>query len=579
MKRRTIIIISIIGIIGLTIVIYSFFTKDSGPKYEFITAEIKDIIQEVSVTGQVQPAEDVSLAFEATGKLATLNATIGDQVTKSQLLMQLNNSDLIAQLNQARASVESAQASLEQYQAALASQEAKLDEYKKGTRPEEIQAAQTTVLNAQNSLKDAEQNLTNTKAKAETDLNNLYNDIPDILNDVYTKANNAVVFKPDPLFDNDNGESPDLTFLTKSSNIKFNAEHGRYLAGLELEKIKTNLSNIPTDKSSLDNLLIQTQTSLNTIKSFLVKTNQAINDQLNLSAANILTYQTYINEAETGINNALSSINTQKQLIDAQKQLNASNISTAEASVTTAENTLLSAEDQLTLKRAGYTTEQIAAQEAAVEQAKANISSQQAQIKYAQANVQNITAKIEKTLLRAPIDGVITGVEAKVGEIIAPNVEVIKIISTAKYQIEADVPEVDIAKIKIDDQAKVSLDAYGSDLEFMVKVIKIDPAETIIDGVPTYKTTFEFLTENDLIKSGMTANLDILTAQKENVLVVPQRTVLKKNGTKYVRTLDTETKEVNEITVETGLRGSDGNIEILSGIEAGQEIIISTIED
>ena len=43
------------------------------------------------------------------------------------------------------------------------------------------------------------------------------------------------------------------------------------------------------------------------------------------------------------------------------------------------------------------------------------------------------------------------------------------------------------------------------------EVIKIDPAATIIDGVPTYKVTLKFVDQDERIRSGMTANLDILT--------------------------------------------------------------------
>ena len=71
-------------------------------------------------------------------------------------------------------------------------------------------------------------------------------------------------------------------------------------------------------------------------------------------------------------------------------------------------------------------------------------------------------------------------------------------------------------------------------------MVKINPAETIIDGVPTYKITFQFEEEDGLIKSGMTANLDIVTAERENILSVPQRAVLRSNGSKTIRVLKSE---------------------------------------
>ena len=68
---------------------------------------------------------------------------------------------------------------------------------------------------------------------------------------------------------------------------------------------------------------------------------------------------------------------------------------------------------------------------------------------------------------------------------------------------------------------------------------------------------------------GMTANLDILTAQKNDALIIPQRAITSANGDKFVDIGGTTVKVI------TGLRGSDGNIEILEGLKEGDKIVIS----
>jgi len=73
------------------------------------------------------------------------------------------------------------------------------------------------------------------------------------------------------------------------------------------------------------------------------------------------------------------------------------------------------------------------------------------------------------------------------------------------------------------------------------------------------------------VKSGMTVDVDIICDSRENVLAVPQRTVFNKNGDKFVRVL--EEKNVKEVKVETGIRGSEGEIEILSGLKEGEKVI------
>ncbi|PIV47023.1 hypothetical protein COS21_02120 [bacterium (Candidatus Gribaldobacteria) CG02_land_8_20_14_3_00_41_15] len=89
--------------------------------------------------------------------------------------------------------------------------------------------------------------------------------------------------------------------------------------------------------------------------------------------------------------------------------------------------------------------------------------------------------------------------------------------------------------------------------------------------MPTYKTTFNFTKNSDKIKSGMTANIDVLTAQKENVLAVPYRAIIAKNNEKIVRIISGE--KIEERKAQLGLRGSDGFVEITSGLNEGEKII------
>ncbi len=137
--------------------------------------------------------------------------------------------------------------------------------------------------------------------------------------------------------------------------------------------------------------------------------------------------------------------------------------------------------------------------------------------------------------------------------------------------ISAAVPEVDVAKITIGDKAEVTLDAYGDTTVFPAAVSSIDPAETVIEGVPTYKVTLYFNDRDERVRSGMTANLDILTERREGVFRIPSRAVTTKDGKKIVRVPDIS--GLREVVVETGLRGSDGSIEIVSGLSEGDEVV------
>jgi macrolide-specific efflux system membrane fusion protein len=86
--------------------------------------------------------------------------------------------------------------------------------------------------------------------------------------------------------------------------------------------------------------------------------------------------------------------------------------------------------------------------------------------------------------------------------------------------------------------------------------------------------TVGFNTKDEKIKSGMTANLTILTNNKDNVLVVPSRAVSARGDTRYVQVLQDDKSVEKEVQV--GLKGDDGLWEISSGLNAGEKVIIST---
>jgi len=104
---------------------------------------------------------------------------------------------------------------------------------------------------------------------------------------------------------------------------------------------------------------------------------------------------------------------------------------------------------------------------------------------------------------------------------VAANAAVISVLSNAKFEIEANVSENEIAEVSLADPVAITLDVLGPSEKFSGRIIKIDPAETIVSGVVYYKVTSVFDVEDVKIKSGMTANLDIQTDKKENVLYLP----------------------------------------------------------
>lgn len=507
-KKSRLIVFLLIIILG-GVAFYFYFGGNKKTQYEFAVAKRTNIIQEVDVTGKVRAAKDVDLAFEKGGRVEAVYAEVGEKVGTGQVLVVLEHGDISAQLLAAQANVKV--------------QKAKLDELRRGTRPEEIQVQETKVENAKTALQDAKKNLV------------------DKLQDAYTKSDDAVRNKADQIFSNPRSSNPQLVLLTSDSQLKTSLESGRVSIESIFKSWQASLVGL-TLSSDFVLFVSNANKNLEQIKSFLDKAALAVNG----FAANSNFIQTTIDGWKSDISTARTNVNTAVV-----------NLSAADEKLRTTESSLTLEEQELLLEKAGTPPEQVDAQEAEVEQA--------------EANVKNYEALIAKMLLRVPFEGTVTRQDAKVGEIVSQNISVVSLMSVATFQIEASVSEADIAKIAVGNKAKVTLDALGSEAEFNAQVVSIDPAETIIEGVPTYKTTFVFEDIDPRIKSGMTANLTIITARRDNVIVIPQRALIIKDGGKSVL-VSTNDLEPKEIKVETGLRGSDGNIEILSGLKEGDRV-------
>jgi HlyD family secretion protein len=367
---------------------------------------------------------------------------------------------------------------------------------------------------------------------AEQALSNYYNDVLNTINDSLSKSEDAVRSKTTGLFSGNLSIGYNLTFSTCNSSISREAKDLRTTAELEIERWNDEFTKLGAaeTRATYDSALTAAQNHLEVVQQFVDAVNRALLTNCALNNSSLDTARASMATAQTNITTAITNINTLKQNIASQR------ISVANDDA---------------------------------------VAAQEARVRAAQASVDNYQSQLNQTVLRSPIEGIVTKQDAKIGETVSLNTPVVSVISTAKFEIDANIPEVDIAKVKIGDTANVTLDAYGSDVVFDAHVISIEPAGTIIEGVTTYKTTLQFNSEDDRVKSGMTANIDILTAEKKNVIAVPQRTVIKNDRGKFVKILVGK-NDVSEVPVETGLRGSDGTIEITKGINEGDKVITFT---
>ena len=483
------------------------------------------------------------------GRVAAVRGAVGAKVAAGALLAEIEHADLSAQRAEA--------------EAARAVQQAKLAEMKKGARAEDVEVTKAKVTAAAQALADARMNLTNTIQKAAADTEDDYDgtrsalakSVNVALGSLFTLT--AVQLKYYSGSDQESVSIADakaravLLLLGASgagrwTNDALSAQQGG------VHKAVQTMEASPTAENT-ESTLASAELALASVKSAL--------DAVPITSKLTTTESTNLQTEKNNISGELVTLAAKKQFIAVQKATNDSAITTAQTGVNSAISALASAEADLILKQSGATAEQIAAQEAAVAQT--------------EASLQSVSAQLAKTFLYAPINGVVTRQDAKVGQIVGANVSIISLISESEFEMEARVPEADIAAVKIGDLAEVTLDAYGTDAVFDAKVVAIDPAETVVEGVATYKTTFAFLEKDERVRSGMTANIDVVTDRREGAVVVPRRAIIKRGDESFVRVLD-GTGAVREVKVKAGLVGFDGNAEILEGINEGDIVITSS---
>lgn len=204
----------------------------------------------------------------------------------------------------------------------------------------------------------------------------------------------------------------------------------------------------------------------------------------------------------------------------------------------------------------------------------------QAKVDQAEANVDSIISQINKRRIIAPFDGVIANVNLKPGQstnsvTAVSGSETIKntitLISENDYEVVLKAPEISVAKLAVDQVVDLRLDAYGKETIFPGKIVSINPAETIVDGVPVYETKVVFTEKDDRVRSGMTATAIIVTNTKNQVLAVPADMIKTDKNDSYVW-LVVDEKKTEKRAVTIGLRSSDSFVEITSGLNEGDRV-------
>src|SRR5262249_28647950 len=160
----------------------------------------------------------------------------------------------------------------------------------------------------------------------------------------------------------------------------------------------------------------------------------------------------------------------------------------------------------------------------AADQAAAQVELDRAQIEQATAQLNQAKTNLEHTVISSPIDGIVTQRSVDVGQTVQASMTAPQLFLIAedltKMQVSAAVDESDIGRVRPGQDVLFRVDAYpGEEFHGMVAQIRLNP--TIVNNVTTYATMINVPNKDLRLKPGMTANLRVQVARKNDVLRVP----------------------------------------------------------
>ncbi len=558
--------------------------KSGNAKPSYITSAVQKgtLIVSVSSSGQISSSNQVDISSKASGDIVKIAVVNGQEVKSGDLIARIDAKNAYKAVKDAQLNLESAQLSL--------------DKLKQPADANSILSAKNAVASAQNSLDKLKmsqpidyQNALAVSQTAKSNLEKSYEDALTAISNSFLNLPNIMSAMDDILYsdqisqsDNSLGRgqiNTDVLYNTTYETDQFKIKSYQAIAEKDYSSAMlaygANYANfkkasVYSGQAEIENLLSETLEAIKAmaqaVKSennyFAVWSdartlrNMSIFTQISTYKTNLSTYSGQINSSLSSLSSAQSAIQNYKDAIVSADNNLKSLIQNQPFDLASAEANLEEKKLSLADIEAGADPMDIRSQEISLQQKKDALYD-------AQTVLADYTVK-------APFDGVIAAVNVKEGDLASGAIATI---ITKQSIAEISLNEVDAAKIKIGDKAMISFDAIDG-LDISGSVAEIDEIGTVSQGVVNYNVKIVFDTQDDRVKSGMSANAVIIIDNKVDVLLAPSSAV--KNGRfDYVEILDGSGRSQKKPVI---IGASDDTMtEIISGLNEGDKIITQTI--
>jgi RND family efflux transporter MFP subunit len=178
--------------------------------------------------------------------------------------------------------------------------------------------------------------------------------------------------------------------------------------------------------------------------------------------------------------------------------------------------------------------------------------------------------RVAQLRVYAPMNGTVMQTNTQAGENVYAYNALVQMADLTSLEVRADVSELDIAGLAEGQRATIWLDAFPSDL-LWGEVQRVLPAPSSARGMTAYVAVVTFDARGLAVRPGMGANLTIVTASLDDVLLVPRRAVRIVGSQQVVRAV--VDGRLSEVAVTTGLSNTS-EVQVLSGLGEGQEVLV-----
>ncbi|MDP9254984.1 MAG: efflux RND transporter periplasmic adaptor subunit [Actinomycetota bacterium] len=561
-----------------------------------VTASLGTVQSSVSASGNVSATQTSSPAFGTSGTLTALTVKVGSQVKSGQVIARVD-------ATQAKATLASDQASLKSAESALATAQA-------GGNASQLAQNASTLASSKLQLSSAQQTLATDEAALETARKQLAAD--QRLACVASSTTSATGSSSGAATPNTTGTTGS-TGTSATSSTSGNTRTTQAVSSATAPTASTDSPGTTTTKAVTLTGTVNPNGAATTYV-FEYGTKASFGSVTRSVSAGEGTTAVSVEATISGLKSATTYVyrlvaqnaeGTAKGLT--RTFTTATTACTADsAAITAAERTV--AQQKLTVAQQ---SQSVASAQAAVSSAvdSATVAQAAAQVTQAQVTVATAAKAVRDAVLRAPISGTVTAVNASVGDTVgssssaassntgtaatgggaatgaatsstsstssssSSSTGVVTISKLTKLEVVAGFAEADATKIKVGQSATVTLSALPN-TSVAGTVTAVSPTPTVTSNVVTYDVTVRLISPPSTVRNGMTADASVTVATKSNVLQLPSAAITTSGAASTVSVLQNGKQTTARVT--TGLVGSS-TTEILSGIKAGDVIVEPTV--